>query len=218
MTCDDVAMLRAMLLVTSLALSTSACAPDDPGATPTPAPTTAVDRDLGTDPGTDLGFGDEATLVWQPEADVAGVLDLRVDAVVEQRQSVFDGWVRDDVMAASRPYFVTVTLTNAGESDLGGQEVPLYLRDDADALGAPWTLGGDFTACQSGPLPTPFAAGAGTEMCLVYLAPDGARIRDLVFQPAEDYDPITWSGEVTRPDRAAPKTRKGDGGTRKKRG
>lgn len=219
MTCDDVAMQRAMLLVTALALSASACAPADPGSTPDPAPTTAVDPDVGTDPGTDLGFGEEATLVWQPEADVAGVLDLSVDEVVEQRQSVFDGWVRDDAMAASRPYFVTVTLTNAGESDLGGQQVPLYLRDDGGALGAPWTLGGDFTACQSGPLPTPFAAGTETEMCLVYLAPDGARIRDLVFQPAEGYDPITWSGEVAPPERE-PDKKDGtkDGGTRKKRG
>ena len=33
-------------------------------------------------------------------------------------------------------------------------------------------------------------------MCLVYLVPDGARIRDLVFEPTEGYDPITWSGEV----------------------
>ncbi len=194
-------MRRAMLLLTALVLSTSACAPDDPGSTPDPATTTAVDPDVGTGPGTDLAFGETATLVWQPEADIAGVLELSVDAVAEQRQSVFDGWVRDDVMAASRPYFVTVTLTNAGEADLGGQQVPLYLRDAAGALGAPWTLGGDFTACQSGPLPTPFAAGAEAEMCLVYLAPDGARVRDLVFEPTEGYDPITWSGEVSRPER-----------------
>ena len=196
-------MRCAVLLVTAFALSVSACAPADPESTPDPPSTTAVDPDVGTDPGTDLDFGEEATLAWQPEADVPGVVDLRVDAVAEQRQSVFDGWIRDDTMAASRPYFVTVIVTNAGESDLGGQEVPLYLRDDAGGLGAPWTLGGDFTACQSGPLPTPFAAGAEAEMCLVYLAPDGARIRDLVFEPTEGYDPITWSGDVEEPEKPA---------------
>ncbi len=191
-------LLVTALLVTALVLSVSACAPDDPESAPAPAPTAAVDPDVGTDPGTDLAFGDEATLVWQPEADVAGVLDLSVDAVVEKRQSVFDGWVRDDVTAASRPYFVTVTLTNAGEADLGGQEVPLYLRDDTGALGAPWTIGGDFT-CQSGPLPTPFPPGTDTEMCLVYLVPEGARARDLVFEPTDGYDPISWSGEIAEP-------------------
>jgi hypothetical protein len=123
--------------------------------------------------------------------------------VAEQDESVFDGWV-SEVMPDARPYFVTVSLANSGESDLGGQEVPLYLRDDTGALGAPWTVGGDFAECQSGPLPTPFAAGARADMCLVYLVPGGARIRDLVFEPTEGYDPITWSGEVTRPEREKP--------------
>ena len=197
-------MRRAVLPLTAwvaaLALSASACAPDDLESSPAPAPTTAVDPAVGTDPGTDLGFGEEATVVWQPESDTVGVLDMGVDAVAEQPESVFDGWV-SEVVPDARPYFVTVTLANAGESDLGGQQVPLYLRDDTGALGAPWTVGGDFAACQSGPLPTPFAAGARADMCLVYLVPDGARIRDLVFEPTEGYDPITWSGEVSRTER-----------------
>ena len=196
-------MRRAMVWVTALVLSASACAPDDPESSPAPAPTAAVDPAVGTDPGTDLGFGEEATVVWQPESDVAGVLDVSVDAVAEQDESVFDGWV-SEVMPDARPYFVTVSLANSGESDLGGQEVPLYLRDDTGALGAPWTVGGDFAECQSGPLPTPFAAGARTDMCLVYLVPDGARIQDLVFEPTEGYDPITWSGEVEKPEREKP--------------
>ena len=83
--------------------------------------------------------------------------------------------------------------------DLGGQDVPLYLRDTDHSLGAPWTLGGDFAACQSGPLPDPFEAGAEAEMCRVYLVPDGGRVRDLVFEPTEGYDPITWTGEVDLP-------------------
>ena len=87
--------------------------------------------------------------------------------------------------------------------------MPLYLRDDNGTLGAPWTLGGDFAACQSGPLPTPFTPGTETEMCLVYLVPDGARIRDLVFEPTEGYDPITWSGEVEEPEQSG--KRKTDG-------
>ena len=195
-------MRRTVLLATALVLSVamSACSSADPEASPEPRPSAGAEAtEAATDPGTDLDLGEVATLVWQPETDLAGVLDLSVDEVAEQRQSVFDGWVRDDVMAASRPYFVTVTLINSGEADLGGQQVPLYLRDDTGALGAPWTLGGDFTACQSGPLPTPFPAGSEAEMCLVYLAPDGARVRDLVFEPTEGYDPITWRGEVQQP-------------------
>jgi hypothetical protein len=202
-------MRRVIFLATAAVLSASACSPTDPGPTPAPsaAPvsTTATD---GTDPGTELGFGDSALLAWQPTQDLAGELELSVDAVAEQRQSVFDGWARDEAMAAARPYFVTVTLTNVGDTDLGGQDVPLYLRDTDGTLGAPWTLGGDFTACQSGPLPVPFEAGAEAEMCLVYLVPDGGRVRDLVFEPTEGYDPITWSGDVEEPVRPRKDARK----------
>jgi hypothetical protein len=198
-------MRRTVVLTTAFLLSLTSCSggDDEPSAAPADAATTA--EAAATAPGTDLGFGEPATLVWQPAASVSGTLELSVDAVAEQRQSVFDGWVRDDVMAASRPYFVTVTVTNAGESDLAGQVVPLYLRDDNEALGAPWTLGGDFTACQSGPFPSPFGPGAEAELCLVYLVPRGARITDMVFEPTEGYDPITWTGEVATPKQAAKK-------------
>lgn len=199
-------MRRVILLATAAVLSASACSPTGPESTPAPstAPvSTAAEpgSELSTEPGTELRFGDSAVLAWQPTQELAGQLELAVEAVAEQRQSVFDGWVRDAAMAAARPYFVTVTLGNVGDTDLGGQDVPLYLRDTDGTLGAPWTLGGDFTACQSGPLPVPFEAGAEAEMCLVYLVPDGGRVRDLVFEPSEGYDPITWTGDVEEPVR-----------------
>jgi hypothetical protein len=195
-------MRRVILLATAAVLSASACSPTGPESTPAPstAPVSTA-AEPGTEPGTELDFGDSAVLAWQPTQDLAGELELSVEAVAEQRQSVFDGWTRDEAMAAARPYFVTVALANVGDTDLGGQDVPLYLRDTRGTLGAPWTLGGDFTACQSGPLPVPFGAGAEAEMCLVYLVPDGGRVRDLVFEPTEGYDPITWSGDVEEPVR-----------------
>ncbi|MBD3945911.1 hypothetical protein [Nocardioides ganghwensis] len=198
--------MRRTLLVTVLlgaALVLSACtSPEPPAAeSESPTPTATSGTTTGTEPGTDLDFGDSAVLAWQPTQDLAGELELTVVTVAEQRQSVFDGWTRDESMAAARPYFVTVTLANVGETDLGGQDVPLYLRDTDGTLGAPWTLGGDFTACQSGPLPVPFEPGAEQEMCLVYLVPDGGRVRDLVFEPTEGYDPITWTGDVEEPVR-----------------
>ena len=199
-------MWRTVVLSTTLAVSLASCSGSDPqpGAETDPTPTEAVDV-ASTEPGTDLEFGEPATLVWQPAQHLTGVLDLTVDSVAEQPQSVFDGWTRDDAMATARPYFVTVSLTNTGETDLGGQAVPLYLRDDIGSLGAPWTLGGDFTACQSGPLPTPFEPGAEADMCLVYLAPDGARIQDMVFEPTEGYDAITWTGDVAGPEKKSEK-------------
>ena len=209
-------MIRSVAVATVLALSLAACADGEAGTEPTPdvTPITAEVPDglTATEAGTALEFGDPATLVWQPAADLTGVLDVTVESVQEQRKSVLEGWLRDDSMRQSRPYFVSVSLTNVGEAGLAGQVVPLYLRDERGTLGAPWTLGGDFTACQSGPLPAPFDAGATGEMCLLYLAPDGARIEDMVFQPTEDYDPITWTGDVEAPPRATP-----DKGAKEKR-
>ena len=196
-------MLRSVVVATVLSASLTACGGGDVEAPPTssPAPATAevLDGVTTSDPGTALSYGDAATLVWQPTADLTGVLELTVQDVQERRPSVFDGWLADDTMQDARPYFVTVTLTNVGESDLAGQAVPIYLRDDRDRLGAPWTLGGDFTPCQSGPLRSPFEGGASAEMCLVYLVPDGAHIEDMVFEPTEGYDPITWTGDVGGP-------------------
>jgi hypothetical protein len=187
----------------AVALTLAACSEPDPSTDPEPADAPAgVLATTGTAPGTDLELGEAAVLVWQPARDLTGELELAVEEVVEQQQSVFDGWVRDDAMAAARPYFVTVSLANVGDTDLGGHDVPLYLRDTRQSLGAPWTLGGDFTACQSGPLPVPFEPGAETDMCLVYLVPDGGRVRDLVFEPTEGYDPITWTGDVGEQGRA----------------
>lgn len=204
--------LEATAFMTVVALSATACSGDDPEPTRAPdgAATAAADAAV-TAPGTELDLGDPATLVWRPATSRTGTLDLSVDAIAEQRQSVFDGWVRDDAMAAARPYFVTVSLANAGETDLGGLDVPLYLRDETGALGAPWTLGGDFTACQSGPIPTPFPPGAETEMCLVYLVPDGARVDDMVFEPTEGYDPIVWTGEVTKAEKPTVGKKRGTG-------
>jgi hypothetical protein len=204
-------MLRPVVLATVLTASLTACGGGGADEPPVPAPAPAASAEdpggvSATEPGTALEHGDAATLVWQPAAEVTGALDLTVEAVQERRASVFEGWVADDSLQTARTYLVTVALTNVGESDLAGQGVPLYLRDDRGRLGAPWTLGGDFTPCQSGPLPDPFEAGASAELCLVYLAPDGARIEDMVFEPTEGYDPITWTGDVTGPPKVRPRS------------
>lgn len=195
---------RVVTVALGAVLAASACSQPEPAAEPEPstAPATAAASDA-TERGTDLELGEEATVDWQPTQDLAGKIELTVESVAEQRGSVFDGWV-SEVVPDARPYFVTVTLTNVGDTDLGGQDVPLYLRDTGGTLGAPWTLGGDFAACQSGPLPVPFAEGAEAGMCLVYLVPGGGRIRDLAFAPTEGYDPVTWSGDVQEPVRPRP--------------
>lgn len=157
-----------------------------------------------TEPGTELGFGDGATVTWRPTASLTGVLELVVEKVVEPRPAVLRGWLRDDGATDSRPYFATVTVANVGEDDLGGHQVPLYVLDGEGRLAAPWTMAGDFAPCQSGPLSDPFPAGEEAELCLVFLVPEQGTADAVVFQPSESFDPIRWTGRVRTPKGAPP--------------
>lgn len=204
-------------LVLALALGAAGCSDDaEPVATPdagaTDVPNAAPASELAvpegvtvTEPGSVLRHGDRATVAWQPSDDTVAVLDLEVSSVRETTRRAFRGWLQDDRMKASRPYFVDVVAKNRGEVDLGGTAVPLFLLDDAGTYGTPWTFGGDFTRCQSGPLPEPFAPGDKARMCLVYLAPDHGRIDAMAFTGEAGADPITWTGKVARPRAERPR-------------
>jgi hypothetical protein len=194
----------------------SGCASDDGRAgegAPTAAPSTtssagadAVDSsgpdaspagEATTAPGSVLDLGDEATVLWRPTPDLEGVLELRVDEVREGRPRDFAGLVASGSVEGAQPYYVDVRLTNAGESDLGGFDVPLYLRDTSDSLGPPWGFEEPFAPCRSRPLPRSFPPGETAATCLVFFARTGAAYDAMAFQPAPEQEAITWTGDVT---------------------
>lgn len=212
-------MLRVAVAPVVLTLLLSACGGDgsdgdEPAPTDAPEPTVASselpDGVTLTPPGESLAFGETATVAWRPSADLEGVLDLAVTRVTQQSTAVFEGWLQDRAMRESTPYFVEVEVANRGETDLGGQQVPLYLRDTAGTLGTPWAFGGEFPRCQSGPLPEELGPGDEVEMCLVFLAPAGGELDVLAFQPAEDFEAITWTGPVRTPRAARGDRGEGD--------
>jgi hypothetical protein len=193
--------------------STEASASGSPSATTTTAGYLPVPDEVSlTTPGTELKHGESATVAWELPGGEVGVLDLAVERVREVRRSVFAGWLQDDAMRSSTPYFVDVTLQNRGSTDLGGEAVPLYLLDDNDTLGPPWTFGGRFAPCASGPLPRRFLEGEEAELCLVYLAPRGGEVETMTFDPVEDFDAITWEGKVSGPPAGSGKDDKDDKG------
>ncbi len=150
-----------------------------------------------TEPGTELALGESATVAWQPVQSLVGVLDVSVTAVERTTFEAFRGWQVDDAVRQQTPYFVRARVANAGETDLATQPVPLYAVDGSGALVEPSTFGGEFEPCRPQALPTPFAPGAGAEVCLVYLLPPGGTLAGVSFRPADDFEPITWSGTVT---------------------
>lgn len=173
---------------------------DDPPARPSAQTSERVTYTGTTAPGTALALGDTATVAWRPAADVEALLELSVEEVTEARRRDFAGLVAAGAAEGARPYYVDVTVTNAGDADLGGLGVPLYLRDTSDALGPPWGFAEPFEPCPSRPLPERFARGDTTTRCLVFLARAGAAYDAMVFWPTPDREAITWTGEATGPD------------------
>jgi hypothetical protein len=154
-----------------------------------------------TAPGTVLDHGQSATVAWELPGGEVAVADLQVERVRKVRRSVFAGWLQEGAVESAVPYFVDVVVENRGATDLGGEQVPLYLLDDSGTLGPPATFGGRFEPCSSRPLPRRFGRGDEAERCLVYLAPRRTAVEAMGFVPVDDFDAITWQGKVV--DRTA---------------
>ena len=188
--------------------STSTDASPDGSTSDEPA---ADDPADATEPGSELDLGDTATVAWRPASDLEGVLELSVDRVREADTADFDGLVAPGAVEGARPYYVDVTVANAGDSDLGGLDVPLYLHDDSDSLGPPWAFTEPFRPCRSRPLPASFAPGDTHRTCLVFFARAGSAYDSMVFQPTPDREAIAWTGEAEklRPGRRDRPSRRG---------
>ena len=80
--------------------------------------------------GSQFEVDDTATVAYELRQGVVGVLDIRVSRLEKTRfKKSFVGWDLDQGQKKSNPYFVRATITNRGETDLGGKKVPLYIVD-----------------------------------------------------------------------------------------
>lgn len=163
-----------------------------------------------TGQGAVLELGEQATVAWEPRADVVGALDVAVTEVVEAPMSVFRGWRLDPAARSSAAYFVTAEVTNVGEEDLSGVPVPLYAVDASMVLVQPSSFEGRFRPCPSGAFPAGFTPGASAEVCQVYLLADEGDLGGTAFRPTEDFVPITWDGPVGEYDDPADRDARDD--------
>lgn len=164
-----------------------------------------------TDQGSELAVGDVAYVAYRPRQDEVGVLAIRVDRVEQTSfKESFEGWKLDAATKATTPYFVKVAILNAGETDLGGGDIPLYLLDSNNTLVQASSFLTTFEPCPNNPVfAKKFANGDGQEMCLVYLAPQGTALTAVSFRPTQEFDPITWTGEIKKVQPAQPEKGKG---------
>jgi len=166
-----------------------------------------------TEPGSELVVGESAVIAWQPRQDLVGVLDVDVTQLVKTSfVESFEGW---DVKAEQKkdltPYFVHVTAANRGDTNLSGRLVPLYAVDSTDTLVEPTKFTDEFKPCPTGNLPEGFAGGDSVDVCLVYLIAAGQELTGVTFRPNQEFEPITWTGEIERIEKPK-KDEKGDQG------
>jgi hypothetical protein len=203
------------------------CSGDDPtpaGQTTSESPsgTTSASADVIvengvelTAQGSELAVGDAASVAYEPRQGLVGVLDIKVTRLEKTSfKKSFVGWDLDAQTKKSAPYFVRATVTNRGTTDLGGRPVPLYIVDGNNRLIEATPFASEFTPCTPSSFPKKFGPGKSVKVCTVYLAPDRGDLVAVSFRPTQDYDPITWTGDLKSPK--PPK--KGKGGKGKGKG
>lgn len=160
--------------------------------------------------GSALEVGDTATVAYEVRQGVVAVLDITVTRLERTSfKESFVGWDIDADTKTKKPYFVRATVTNAGETDLGGRPVPLYIVDGSNTLVEATSFESKFKPCQPGVLPEAFPTGTTLDVCLVYLAPDKGDLTAVSFRPTQEYTPITWTGELQEPKKPKPDKGKG---------
>jgi hypothetical protein len=163
--------------------------------------------------GSKLGVGDTATVAYELRQGVVGVLDIKVTRLEKTSfKKSFVGWDLDQAQKNSNPYFVRVTLTNRGDTDLGGKQIPLYIVDGNNTLVEATPFASAFPPCQPGVFPKKFKTGHTMRACMVFLSPKKGELTAVSFRPTQEFDPITWTGELKEPKPLKPAKGKGDKG------
>jgi hypothetical protein len=211
----------------ALALGIAACGGSTSGGTHTgggpssapaaaPAQTSAPAGPTGsgglTPPGTQLGFGGQATVGWippttalKPGAHEALRFQVTVESIEKGTIDDFKNVDLDSKQKKETPYYVKVKLTALGKTAWKGTDDPaISFRaiDDRGQEQGSITFFGTFERCDEVSAPKPFTAGKSYESCFAYLLPGGGSIQKVEWNdgptPANGVSvyfdkPIVWA-------------------------
>lgn len=214
----------ASVVLLGLVLGAAGCgsgekkASDDKSAKPSPSasesPTSYLEVPEGvtlTEPGTQLALGEEGVVAFERRQKEVGTIAVTIERIERTSfRASFPNWEVDDMTAARTPYFVRLTVTNVGDTDLGGLQLDNVIwADDGATLEAPnYYTKKQQPACVGGPLPEEFANGATAELCQIYYIAPERTLQSISFIPPAGLDAVTWVGEiskVTKPGKKKPK-------------
>lgn len=177
--------------------SASASASSSPSASSTVA---VPDGTSITDQGSKLSYGETGTVIFEPSQGRGTVLQLTVKSVKQGSLDDFKGFILDDSYKQKASYYyATVSVKNVGEGDVGGVGVPLWGVNAANTLLPAVNFTTSFKPCPTKPLPKSFPKGATLSTCLVYLSPDKGKLVSVSYRPSQEFNPITWTGDIATP-------------------
>ena len=170
-------------------------------ASPSPSSTVEVPDGVDlTEPGTELSFGEPAVVIFEPTQGKGSVLQLTVQSVQKGTLADFKGFILDDAYKKNADYFYAkVQVENVGEGDVGGVGAPLWGVNSSNTLLPAVNFTTSFAKCPSQPLPASFPKDATLDTCLVYLSPDHGSLESVSYRPSQEFNPITWTGEISTP-------------------
>ncbi len=217
-------LTRAAAVVTVAGLALTGCSSGgDSGAkssasasassSPSPSTTVSIPPSATlTDQGTNLSFGDSATVVFEATKKSGTVLKLTVKSAREGSLKDFKGFILDDPYKKKASYYyVKVRVENVGEGDVGGVPVPLWGVNGDNTLLPAVNFTTHFRPCASTPLPKKFGPGDRINTCLVYLSPDHGSLEAVSYRPSQEFNPIQWTGDIAKPKAAKSKKAKKKG-------
>ena len=168
-----------------------------------PSPSSTVPVPEGTDlteQGSKLSLGDTGTVIFEPSEGRGTVLQLTVKSVKQGSLDDFKGFILDDSYKQKASYYyATVSVKNVGEGDVGGVGVPLWGVNSANTLLPAVNFTTSFKPCVTKPLPKSFPKGASLNTCLVFLSPDKGKLESVSYRPSQEFNPITWTGDIATP-------------------
>ena len=214
--------LAMLVAASTLALTACSSGSDEPvdtgdqqSTSPEPTATeseTAAGGKAVTPPGTQLSFGDSATVAYE-DGDKETLLSLRVESAVQGSLEDFEGFSLDDpYKRRGNYYYVRVMVKNAGKNTTGDVPVPLWGISGDNTLLQAVQFKSSFAKCPTEPLPAKFKPKDTFKTCLVYLSPNKGKLQGVSYRPTEQFEPIEWRGPVkmlkTEKDEKQPKGEK----------
>ncbi len=194
--------LAGSLLLTSCGGDSKDDAKADGTGTPTPTSTVTLPPGVVlTEPGTELAFGETATVVYAPTQTLSSIVALTVKRARLGSTKDLKGFDLDtDYKKNANYYYVNVTIENLDDDDLGGRDLLLNGVNDQETLLPPVVFQSAFNKCQGKPLPKVFGQGQKFATCLVFLSPDQGPLTAVSTVTDGSSQPVTWVGDIATPE------------------